>query len=440
MTRGMASKAPGGPHDRTLPGQADVLVIGGGVVGLCATYFLQQAGRHVTVVDKAEIGRGSTAGNAGHIVPSHVTPLAAPGVISQALRWMLTSPSTSPFSVQPRLSAELVAWLWRFRGACTPSAMNRGIPVLRALMEPTPTMFTEILEAEQIECFHEQTGLLMVYKTKGGFADAVKEAELLRERGVPVAVLDRTALHTVEPALRPDVIGAIHLQGDGHLDPALFLGGLAESIRRRGATLCDMTEVLGCATSNERIQEVKTTRGDMRVSDVVLAAGAWSGQCARAMGVKLCLQAGKGYSVTFRRPDGAPRMPMILGEPKVAVTSFGSLLRGTGRLEITTPNLKIRERWLQRIEAAMRDYLNLEGDLHVVERWAGLRPTTPDGLPMIGRLASIQNLTVATGHAMLGLTLGPVTGKVVAQLVSGMTSDVDVRALSPARFRQHAWL
>ena len=131
-------------------------------------------------------------------------------------------------------------------------------------------------------------------------------------------------------------------------------------------------------------------------------------------------------------------MPMILGEPKVAVTSFGSLLRGTGRLEITTPNLKIRERWLQRIEAAMRDYLNLEGDLHFVGRWAGLRPTTPDGLPMIGRLASIQNLTVATGHAMLGLTLGPVTGKVVAQLVSGKTPDVDVRALSPARFRQHA--
>ena len=440
MTRGMASKAPGVPGDQTLPGQGDVLVIGGGVVGLCATYFLQQAGRHVTVVDKAEIGRGSAAGNAGHIVPSHVTPLAAPGVISQALRWMLASPSTSPFSVQPRPSAELVAWLWRFRAACAPSAMNRGIPVLRALCEPTPALFAEILEAEQIECFHEQTGLLNVYKTKAGLAAAVKEAELLRERGVPVAVLDRTALHTLEPALRPDVIGAIHLQGDGHLDPALFLDGLAESIRRRGATLCAMTEVVGYATSNERIQEVKTTRGDMRVSDVVLAAGAWSGQCARAMGFKLCLQAGKGYSVTFRRPDGAPRMPMILGEPKVAVTSFGSLLRGTGRLEITTPNLKIRERWLQRIEAAMRDYLNLEGDLHFVGRWAGLRPTTPDGLPMIGRLASIQNLTVATGHAMLGLTLGPVTGKAVAQLVSGKTPDVDLRALSPARFRSHARL
>jgi len=420
------------------PADTDVLIIGGGVVGLCAGYFLQKAGRHVTIVDRAEIGRGGTAGNAGHIVPSHVTPLAAPGVMSQALRWMLASPSTSPFGVQLRLSRDLIDWLWHFAYACTPSALSRGVPALRALCEPTPALFAEILATEEIVCSHEQVGLLNVYKTRNGFEAAIKEAELLRERGVPATILERVALHDVEPSLRPDVIGGLHLQDDGHLDPARFLDGLTDCVRRRGADLCAMTEVVGYASSNGRLHEVKTTRGDVRVSQVVLAAGAWSGQCARGIGFDLCLQAGKGYSVTFDRPSGgAPRVPMILGEPKVAVTSFGQLLRGTGRLEITRPNLEIRERWLRRIESAMRDYLTIDGALHIVGRWAGLRPTTPDGLPMIGRPAAVRNVTVATGHAMLGLTLGPITGKIVAQLVVGQSPAVTVGAFNPERFRSH---
>lgn len=434
----------GGPQDQSEardyapPADTDVLVIGGGVVGLCVCYFLQKAGRHVTIVDKAEIGRGSTAGNAGHIVPSHVTPLAAPGVMSQALRWMLASPSTSPFGVQVRLSRELIDWLWHFALACTPSALSLGVPALRALCEPTPALFAEILETEGIECSHEQTGLLNVYKSRAGLEAAIEEAELLRRRGVSATILERAELHDLEPSLRPDVIGALYLQDDGHLDPARFLDGLTDCVRRRGADLCAMTEVVGYASSHGCLHEVKTTRGDVRASQVVLAAGAWSGQCARGIGFNLRLQAGKGYSVTFHHPgDGAPRVPMILGEPKVAVTSFGRQLRGTGRLEITQPNLEIRERWMRRIESAMRDYLTLDGDLQIVGRWAGLRPTTPDGLPVIGRPAAMRNVTVATGHAMLGLTLGPITGKIVAQLVAGQSPPVTVEALSPDRFRPH---
>lgn len=421
--------------DRCFPDEADVLVIGGGAIGLCTAYFVQATGRHVTVVDRSELGRGSTGGNAGHIVPSHVTPLAAPGVISQALKWMLANPTGSPFGVTPRLSPDLLLWLWRFRAAATAGTMEKNIPVLRGLCSSTPALFADIIQEEHIECFHEQRGLLNVYKTRDGFAQAVKEAHLLRNRGVNVEVLDQDAVRTCEPALCAAVLGAVHFRDDSHLDPARFLDGLTEALKKRGVALFNMTDVIGFeGASDGTIRKVKTTRGDMRVNDVVVAAGAWSGQCVRPLGIKLCLQSGKGFSVTFRRPDRAPQVPMILGEPKVAVTAFGPRLRGTARLEVTSPNLVIRERWLRRIESAMRDYLDIEGTLPVVERWAGLRPLTPDGIPLIGRADSVSNLIIATGHAMLGLTLGPVTGKIVAQLLSGEVATADLDALRPLRF------
>lgn len=412
--------------------ERNAVVIGGGVIGVCSAYYLARAGWDVTLVEKGDICAGSSYGNGGLVVPSHSVPLAAPGVWLKGLRWML-SPE-SPFYIKPRLSPELMSWLWHFRRFCNPEHVRRALPVIRDLSYASLALFRELAAIEGFEFGYHQDGVLAIFRTEKGYEEGLKEARLLSEGGVATKVLDAAAAGALEPGLAPGVVGGILFPEDAHLIPDVFVRGLAAIVERMGVRLRTGTEVLGFRSAGQRIVAVETTRGDLQAGEVVLAAGAWSPGLAAALKLHVPIQPAKGYSITYRRPPGGPRLPLILGEARVGVTPMGQTLRLAGTLELAGLDLTINRRRVKAIVRSAGPYLVGAGDLELLEIWRGLRPCTPDGLPIIGRSPRFENLILATGHAMIGLSLGPVTGKVVAQVAAAEPPLVDVRALRPERF------
>jgi D-amino-acid dehydrogenase len=413
--------------------KTDILIIGGGPVGLNAAYSLLKTGRQVTLLDQAAIGVGSGAGNAGHIVPSHIIPLAAPGVIPTALKWML-DPQNSPFGLKISLEPAYVKWLIQFAAACTEANVARAIPPLKALGLLSARRFAGLIAEERFDCAYHETGLLFLYKTQAAFEEGQHEAETLHRHGLPAEVLDRAAVQEREPAARADVLGGVHFTGDASLNPAEFLRLLARRVSELGGDLRPNTPVTGFETANGKITRVQALHETFEPQLVVLAAGAWSPQVARTLGLKLPVQPARGYSLTMAAPQALPRQALLLGERKVAITPMGEKLRFTGRLEIGAMSRTPNPRWIKAIERAAREYLRLDEKLEIQETWAGLRPTTPDGLPILGFSPQHANLILATGHAMLGLSLGPGTGQLVAELANGVQPAFDLSPMRLERF------
>jgi D-amino-acid dehydrogenase len=413
--------------------QCDVLIIGGGPVGLSCAYYLLKSGRKVTLLDAGEIGKGSGSGNAGHIVPSHIIPLAAPGVVTSALKWML-DPAHSPFGMKVSLDPNYLWWLIRFALACSESNVRRGIPPLYALGQLSAKNFSQIVAEEKIECHYQQKGFLNLYKDEREFHAGRHEAGFMNKHGIPVSVYDKAKVHEVEPAALDDVIGGIHFTGDSHLNPALFLKSLSERVRAMGAEMLEDTSVTGFESANGKISKVKTSAGDFEAEEIILAAGAWTPSVARGLKLTIPIQPARGYSLTMTANKRMPRQALILGERRIAVSPLGGLLRFTGRLEMGNYSMTPNPLWIRRLENSVREYIALDEKLDVKETWAGLRPVTPDGMPIIGRAPNFSNLILATGHAMLGLSLGPGTGQVVAELVTGQKSAFDLSPLRAERF------
>jgi D-amino-acid dehydrogenase len=412
-----------------------MVVIGGGVVGVSSAYYLARAGWDVTLLDKGEVCSGSSYGNAGLIVPSHVVPLAAPGVWWQGVKWMLNP--DSPFYIKPRASLELARWLWQFRAACTPARMRQAMPLLRRLSVESLALYRELAqELDQkagVDVGFRQAGSMTVFFTAEGVAHGREEARLLAAAGVPVEVLDGAAARAAEPTLRPGVVGALLCREDALLVPDRFVKGLAQLVASLGARIVTGAEAIGFRTAGDRITAVETTRGAVPADAVVLAAGAWSPAVGRVLGLRIPIQPAKGYSLTYRRPARGPAIPLLPAEGRFSVTPMGEFLRFGGTLELAGMDLSINRR---RVEALRRKALEcIEGteDLELLEIWRGLRPCTPDGLPLVGR-SRFGNLVLAAGHAMVGMSLGPVTGKLVARLVAGAALPADLRLLDPDRF------
>jgi len=412
--------------------RSEVLVIGGGVIGVCAAHYLAERGRQVTLVEQGDIASGCSYGNAGLVVPSHSLPLAAPGALASGLKWLLDS--ESPFYIKPRLDPDLVAWLLRFTAAARPGPMRRAIPVLRDLSMASRALFDELAARDEFDFDYQPKGALLVFNSRRGYEGGKEEAHLLQEYGLAAQILEAAQAHTMEPALHPEVVGAVYFSSDARLNPALFVRGLAALAQKKGACLRTSTEVLGFEIAGRKITTVKTTRGDFQPEQVILAAGSWSPRVARDLHLNLPIQPAKGYSLTVRRPATCPTYPLLLGEARAAITPMRETLRFGGTLELAGLDFAINERRLNAILRAARRYLVDMGELETVEIWRGLRPCTPDGLPIIGRPPAFDNLIVAAGHAMLGMSLGPITGKLVAQIVCGEPPALDLRALRPERF------
>src|SRR5262245_60119536 len=408
-----------------------IVVVGGGVVGVCAAYYLAKRGLPVTLVEKGDIAAGSSYGNAGLIVPSHSVPLAAPGALQQGLRWLLDP--ESPFYIRPRPSRDLVRWLLRFRRACTEEHVRRAIPIIHRLSLASLDLYRQLAALPGLEFGFHQDGVLAVFRTASGLAHGRHEAAVLEAAGIGAKIVDGEGARALEPALRGDIAGGIHFPDDGHVTPDCFVRGLARVAEGLGARISTGTEVLGFATRGRAITAVETTRGDLAADQVVLAAGSWSADLARGLGVDVPLQPAQGYSITCDRPTSGPRMPLLLGELRAAVTPMGDALRFAGTLELAGLDLTVNRRRVSAIQRGVPQYL-AEQHYTVREIWRGLRPCSPDGLPYIGRPARCENLIAATGHAMIGVSLGPVTGALVAQVAAREQPMFDLASLSPDRF------
>jgi D-amino-acid dehydrogenase len=414
--------------------QEDILIIGGGVIGVCAAYYLAEKGQRVTLVEKSNICAGSSYGNAGLVASEHAIPLAAPGVLSQGLRWLLDA--ESPFYIKPRLDLDLLCWLWKFWAACHTKPMRRTISVLLRLRQAGSELFEHLNACPEMEFGYEQKGRLLLFRNQAAFEKGIKETQLLQEFGITAQILDADTVREMEPHVLPSIIGGIYYSGYAHVVPDRFVSELARVAENRGVCLQTETEVLGFETSGRRISTVLTTRGDFHPGQIVLAAGACSPVIARELGLRLPVQAAKGYSITVKSPPTSPKHPLFLAEGKVAVTPMGERLRFSSTLELAGLDLSINRRRLAATRRAAGEYLSDMAELELIEIWRGLRPTTPDTLPIIGRSSSFENLIIATGHGMLGMSHGPITGKLVSQLVNEETPSVDLTPFRAERFSE----
>ena len=411
----------------------DVLVIGGGIIGVSAAYYLARADASVTLVEQATIAAGSSYGNAGLVTPSESPPLPSPAALRKGVRWLFDP--TSPLYIKPRLDPELWRWLWRFRGACHPDAFRRALAPLHELSRRSVELYEALVAEEGIEAPFERRGLLMVYTTPAGFAEGREWAETVHPLGIEYHVWEGARVREEVPLLRPGVVGGIYFVQDAHMEPAGFVRQLAARARAHGAELREQTEVLDFEVEGKAIRRVVTTRGTYAPDHVVLAAGAWSPHLGRRLGLALPIQAAKGYSLTVRRPPQMPELPLILDEAKVAVTPMGSWLRFAGTLELAGLDMTINPVRVAAIKRAVATYLTISPDEEpLVELWRGLRPCTPDGLPIIGRPPHLENLIVAAGHCMLGISQGPATGRLVADLALGQSPDMDLTPFRVERF------
>ena len=410
----------------------DVAIVGGGVIGVCSAYSLVQKGLRVLLIEKGEIASGCSHGNGGLIVPSHAVPLASPGALGDGLRWLMDP--ESPFFIKPRLDLDLFTWLIRFALASRESVMLRSLPTLRDLLFASAGLYKELAGDAGFEFGYEGDGSLWVCLSKERLEREKEEVHLFERFNIPVQMMDESEVHNLEPALLPQVVGGVFYPNDGHIDPFRFVSGLAEKARGLGTDICTNTEVLSFEVSNGKVVNLRTTRGDVQADQVVLAAGSWSPEVARALKLRIPIQAAKGYSLTLENPDPSPGLPLLFGEARAVVNPLGETLRLAGTLEMAGMDLSISSRRVEAIRRSCGAYLPGILEARVIEIWRGLRPCTPDGLPIISRSDTFDNLFIAAGHAMLGMSLGPVTGKLVSQLVCGEKTDFDLAPLHIGRF------
>ncbi len=409
-----------------------VIIVGAGVIGLCSAYHCLKAGRPVTVIDRDDSpGDGCSYGNAGMVVPSHFIPLAAPGIVGKGMKW-LADPE-GPFYIRPRVNLDLMRWCRLFVAHATQKHVMESRELLRDLNGESRRLFVDMAKELGVEL--TERGLLMLCNTDKGLDEEAEVAAMANELGVEAEVCDPARLRELDGGIAMDVKGGVWFKQDCHMDPAGFVRGLRARVIEMGADVVDGAEVTGLRKEGGgrvSLLGVHTPPGQ----PIVLACGAWASDLMKTIGVRMPMQAGKGYSLTVDRPRELPELCSILCEAKVAVTPMQGRLRFAGTMEVCGNDLSVNKRRVHGIIRAAQKYFPSyrEEDFAELEPWAGLRPCSPDGLPYVGRVAGFSNLTVAAGHAMMGLSMGPVTGRLVAELLGAGEPCLDIRRLDPLRF------
>lgn len=410
----------------------EVLVIGGGIVGLCCAYYLNKAGHQVTVVDKSTMDFGASYVNAGYLTPSHIIPLAAPGVMKQGIKWMFNS--ASPLYIKPRLKPEFLKWSMAFNRSCSQANVDRSVRAIRDINLMSRELFPELKKDEGFGFQLERKGLLMLCKTQKMLDAELAVANLAKREGLEVASMTKAELQQMEPNVSIDAIGGVHFACDGHTTPVQLMTELKAILPKKGVTLKPQEAVLKLKTSNGKITQVTTAKQEYTPDEVILAGGSWSHKLASQVGVKLLLEAGKGYCINSERELGIS-MPTILCESKVAVTPMAGFTRFAGTMEIAGINHNINPKRVAAIaSAAEKYYPDIKITTQEKEQAAcGLRPVSPDGMAYIGRTKKCDNLIFATGHAMMGWSMGPATGKLISQLVSEKEPALNLNPFNPDR-------
>ena len=411
-------------------------IVGGGAIGLSCAYYLLERGHRVTVIERGAADHDCCSlGNAGYISPSHFLPLAAPGIMGQAIRWMWNP--ESPFYVPPRLDPALISFSWRFWRASSPKRAHGAGPLLRDLNLASRALFVDLAERTQNEFELVQGGLLTLFQTERAWSEEARHAERARRLGMPAEVMDPAGVAALEPDLTLNAIGGVFYRLDSHVTPERFHAALSRLVRERGGTFEWGAELRDWRRDGRAVRAAVTSRGEIEADEFVVAAGSWSSRLVRSLGLNPPLQPGKGYSLTLSSPPQRPRRAVLLQESRVALTPMGRALRVGGTLELGAFDGRISPPRVRGILRSLSRHLpafhpeNFNG----TSAWCGHRPCTPDGLPYVGRFERFENLSVATGHAMMGLSMAPITGKLMAEVLSGEPPSIDIAALRPDRYR-----
>jgi len=413
-----------------------VIVVGGGIIGLSSAYYLRKSGHTVTLVDQNGFLPNCSYGNAGYVCPSHFIPLATPGIVKQGFRWMLNN--QSPFYIQPRLNWELMKWGWHFiRSAKKQHVENAAIP-LRDIALFSQHLYEEWSGEPGFQFSYEQKGLLEIFQTPEALHHAEKTCRAAQAIGLSgTRILNKEELQAMEPAVSIEALGALYFPGDAHLYPAQLMQGLQEKLVAMQVEHLHSVQVTGFISNGYTIQGIQTNRGTYNADAVILAAGSWSPELAKQLQLNMPLVPGRGYSISLDPSPYHFQRPAVLVEGRVALTPMaGKILRIGGTMEITStytpPNFK-------RVRGILKSVHQFFPEMEIPfpnekDIWYGYRPCSADGLPYIGKTAKWKNLVVATGHAMIGLSLGAGTGKLVAELINETPTSVNIQAFSPDRF------
>lgn len=410
-----------------------VVVIGGGIIGLCTAYYLQKEGHQVKVIDKSKMDVGASYVNAGYLTPSHIIPLAAPGMISKGLRYMFNS--TSPFYMKPRLDSEFLKWAWAFKKSSTNAKVKRAIPHIRDINLFSRELYDTIKMSGDLGQFHyERKGLLMLYQTDKEGDHEKETAEKAKRLGLESKILNPDGIREIEPNVNINAKGAVHYLCDGHSTPTDFMPKMRTYLKQSGVQILQGEEVVDFSVSNKRVTSLETTNGTHHFDELIFSAGSWTSHLTKKLGVKLALQAGKGYRIDVSQPTGIT-MPALLLEAKMAVTPMKGFTRFAGTMEFSGINHHIREKRVRAIaNGAEKFYDGLKVPSGAMKNaQCGLRPVSPDGLPYIGRPTGLENVTLGTGHAMMGWSLGPATGKLISELITEKKPSLDLSPYSPDR-------
>lgn len=411
-----------------------IVIVGAGVIGVCAAYYLARRGARVTLLDAGPIGAGASSGNAGLVSLGHL-PLQRPGVMSKALKMMWSS--DNPLYIAPRLDPALWAWLFRFARACTASALERNMRTLAQLSTASLGLFEEIHQQSRASFHYEPRGYMEVFLTRQGLDHCRHDAEITKRFGFDYQLIEQRELLEREPALAPDVTGAVWYPQSAFCDPARFLSATADLARAAGAQIREQAPVRRIERTGGRATGVTLHSGERIDADlVVLAAGPWSASLARELGLRLPLQPAKGYHRDVPTPALSLNTACIFGEVGMVGTPMGSFLRLAGTLEFSGLNSTMRRNRLDMLTRGAARYLrNFNTQAAPLSEWVGMRPCSPDGLPIVGWAPRIEGLYIATGHAMLGLSQGPATGKIISQCVlDGGTQLADMDSTRVDRY------
>jgi D-amino-acid dehydrogenase len=411
-----------------------VAVIGGGIIGLSAAYFLNAAGHHVTVFDEGSMTDSCSVGNAGMIVPSHIIPLAAPGMISKGIRWMFNS--RSPFYVKPRLNGNLIKWGLKFYSHSNKKHVEAAIPVLKEISLLSKALYQQWSRENAFDFGYHERGLMMLYQTRETEKEEVEAAHVANRNGIEARILSLNEIQRLEPEVSVSAKGGVFFPGDAQVIPHLLVNNLVKYLEQKGVIFHRQTRIDDFLFENHMITGIKVGHDQQNFDEYVLATGAWSGIFSSKLHIDLPMQGGKGYSFNLNNVQRNVRIPTLLLESRVAVTPMGNSIRFGGTMEINGTDRTVNMKRVQGIVQAIPKYFP---DLQVKmpeqsEVWSGLRPCSPDGLPYIGRSKAYNNLVIATGHSMMGLSLGPATGLLVSELVDRKNTTMDLTPFYPERF------
>ncbi len=410
----------------------NIAVIGGGIVGLCSAYYLVKEGHEVTIFDASNMDAGASYVNAGYLCPSHIIPLAAPGVVKKGIKWMFDA--SSPLYIKPRLEADFLKWAWAFNKSCNPKHVKKAIPVIKDIAVLSQELYEDFKHQEKFNFHFEKKGLFMLCKTQKALDGEHHIADLAKKEGLAVEMLTADEVKSIDPNANIDCIGAAYYTCDWHTTPHEFMEEIKQELSALGVNIHKNEGVSDFNIQEGQIKSVVTSKSTYDFDEVVMAAGSWTPLLAKKMGIKLLVQAGKGYRINSYKNYNIT-VPAILTETKIAVTPMNGFTRIAGTMEIAGINQDINKIRVEAIAKGVKQYYPdvLISQDEKEEVACGLRPVSPDGLPYIGRSKKCKNLTIAAGHAMMGWTMATGTGKLVQELIDNKKSSLKMTAFNPDR-------